>query len=75
MVVSDCVMMSLVLNSGLDSSNKDGMEVVVTSPLDTVLMDWIMELTSMFVSMPNDVLKGMVSERVADVDVVTGCVS
>lgn len=64
--------MVLVLSSGSDSNNKDIMEVVTTSLLKTVMMDWIMESTSMSFSMLNSVPEDIVSEMVVDVDLVCG---
>jgi len=64
--------MGLMLNNGPEFSNKDIMEFVMTSPLDTSIMDSITESTSRSVFMSNNVPKSIVSKRVADVDSLYG---
>lgn len=55
MVVSGWVMIGPVLSSGPKSSNKDIMEAMVTSLLETSMMDSTTESTSMSISNPNSV--------------------
>lgn len=67
-VVSGRVMIGLVPNNGPNSSNKYNMEVVTTSILEIVIIEWTMDSTSMSISIPNSVPQSIVSKMVVDMD-------